>query len=1433
MNAIVPLNVTAIRVSANDRTNIVSKFKGRTALFEDMPFKKDEKVASTGDTILRPLESGASPKDPLDPGIHLHWELPDYFRRGTQPAQGGDVVFPPAPNRWLVIRYLRIYDAGAGKYEPVRPKCWIVESDFLSPKIIEDSTGEPRPAVSVPIPTNPQANQRPFMYMGRVLDLDQWNPAAENPADFLPFYKGTNGQPLYLTSVGFVGPSFSAYYPECISVFGFWDHFKDEDTVYKRIRENLPIQFKVTYEVVGWINEENADPLKNVATIVTEGYNRYVQQCAAEKVPVVRTPADEFVGVAAQRYRWDLHKDNITYTLKPDKTIDTLDVPQRTVCGGFEQEIVWDMLTSPQTSFFLNNPNNPQSPAVWTDTVELAVGNTTVEALSALLKKDMENPKNLADVLDNYEYLLNALQLGILRDLETNGNALITLEEDTHSKEFSQLAGGYMWVVEQRQQGTERAGNPDEEVNLPLDIAEQLSLLNQAQKDYDQGRAALDVMRKQLFMDWLRYVKIHVSEIPDPNVPTNVLTNFISTSQGGELTAVVDYGKTVGILLYLQDPVTAEITGIQPPMHSLLPAQFSEATSRAIAVWNQYQALLNMLIDYPTWQLRATTALPFSLPTDPVLVMEGARLQPVRRNGPGPNIGVRVTGELLKTLQFKYQDNTFTISTGDLIGVPQMPEAVPMKTDVQGLVNETYLLAPALTAAVADALKAKGGSGNPAVSHYAEFVSSLSLAQGGLSPAEGGTPSGLFKAVHDPDRHMTANPTETVSTPLALSVTFTNATTNGWAPDAVAWTTQPALPEFTPKRYDPFLPVFLLWTAQLEPLKRDEGNNYGPGNLTNYFHLDPDGIDYRYTTGTSITTDKPVRYERSVTLSKATTYSLTNQIDSYIRNYPTDEKTDATLEQAKETYQSRKIISQGLDGFNVEQTLRKLIPKVPVQDLVKGPRDGITLAVSNAAVAHPIDNWYNFGFNGYAPIDVGLLAQHNFGPFRSGFAEIFTLEIIDVFGQRMTLNTSATNPDGSLQTIVAQSLKPDPGDVANKDKIFLPPRLLAPTRLWFAWLSANHNKRVQGITGDFVEMNSHPATTPVFGWVMPNHLDDSLFFYDADGAAIGSFGVEHNDLKYRTRAGNVKNPEDLLEVDIGPKGRPIVNPHVADFMWYINGKDADFLRDLMNTIEASDKFINPVRFAQDPSLAVLIGRPLALTRAVIALETSGTVLPVSQADVTPTDPFPSDVKNNRYKYFDRQQASSAKLASVKFPARLGDLANIDDGLVGYLIEAAGPDPYGTFYSPAAPPDGTHGVVRPKPDTIELTLNASAITVTMLIDPRAPVHATTGVLPVQMRQIPPDQYAETVRSLAVTFFTHPMLSLNQRLIVPLPQESNYEWSWITFGSTTPVLLPANEANEFATFGYTPQTILEGWLRLNAQILQPLTPPHTTNSDNPKE
>jgi hypothetical protein len=512
----------------------------------------------------------------------------------------------------------------------------------------------------------------------------------------------------------------------------------------------------------------------------------------------------------------------------------------------------------------------------------------------------------------------------------------------------------------------------------------------------------------------------------------------------------------------------------------------------------------------------------------------------------------------------------------------------------------------------------------------------------------------------------------------------------------------------------------------------------------------------------------------------------------------------------------------------VEQILKTYLPQIAVQDThYPARRDPTTRAISAAARATPNDDWYDFSFNGEAPIATVPLAEINFGPLRSGFLQVDSLTIVDVFGQQMTLGTVPLNPvNNTLQTIAALSLQPRSGDTANQDKIFLPPRLLVPTRLWFRWLSALHDNN---LSGDFVEMNSHPATSPVCGWVLPNHLDNSLFFYDASGAAVGSFGIEHGVVTYRTRAGNQLNPASDLATDIGPQaGPPTVNPHLATFMWYINGRTAGFLSDLMVAIQNSDAFINPANYSQDANLAVFIGRPLAITRAVLSMETSGGLLPLSQADYSSGDPFPQDVANDRYAYGMRQPFSSANLGGVQFPVRLGELANLDDGLVGYLIESAGSspggNPYDTLYSAAAAAGGANGVEQPTPNTIQLTLNTAPLVLTMLVDPRADVHATTGVLPVSQLEIPPDQYSQAMSNLAMTFFTNPVLcgypaagDPAQGLVIPLPHESGYSWQWITPGAPgsampDPITLKAEAATDFATYSYSPQMLLEGWLKL---------------------
>jgi len=1387
VKAIVPLNIAALRVSSTDSTNVTpvrGTFAGRTAAFDLLPHGRQATQASTGDTIWLPLAAD-SPSVALETGVHLHWELPDYFKAGAQDPDSGAIVFPHAPTRWLVIRSLSTYDPSSSAYGAPRHASWIVESDYVAPTLqTAQVNGQTivRPAISVPI-TNP-ADSTPYMFMGRVLDAAAWDPASERPQDYLPHYPGPDGALLYLTSVGFAGAAFSGYYPDCRSVFGFWDTFADVTDVYKAITQNNPIRFRASYSVIGWLPDASTDPLGTLAAAVTSQYDTYVGQCAQQHVKVVSTPADVFARITSDQFGWQFSDNAISYTLAADNTIASLQVPDTTLCAGVLQEVVWDQRDTP----FLAAP---AAPAPWTDQVQIAVGNTTVEAVSALVKSQLPAPGG-DQVLASYEMLLDALQLGLLRDLEGQGNSLITLEEALHAKAFSGVDGGHQWTIQTKAAPGSQASV---QLTLPLTLAEQLDLLNNAQLAYEQARDRIEVARQQLFMDWVIYVKQLVRNQPDQAnvVPTNTLGGFlVTTSTAGELAAVVAAGAAAGLLQYQSDPATGRIVGVSTT---------SAPATLAGQMVSAYQAVAAALAALPdNWELDAVPAPSFWLPTDPVLVLEGDRLEPVRRNGPTRAIAVRTDGELIGSLDIAGSLGSWTVAASALAGLPALPAPLPGYAAAAAALGESALLDPQYAATVA----AAAGAPDPSV-----FAAALTAAQGGQSPLDPPVTGGLYGAVHAAGYQRTPNPVQSVQQPQQLNVTFTNAAKTALAPDAVGWNTQVALPEFGPGRVDPYLPVWLTWQLRLDPLARGADGVYAAGTLEDRFSLDADAIDLAYPASASFTTGALVDYAGAVVLSKKPFVSLLQQIDQYIAEFPADKAADAELAQARADLAGRKVLSQALDTFSLAQTLRTTIPQIPVADLVKTP-DPITTRIA-AATATPGDSWYGTGFNSLTAISTGLQAQGNYGPLRSGFLEVVKLSIVDVFGQIMNLTTAAATSAGALQVTPSASLSPVAGDTANLGKVYLPPRVVAPARVDAYWLSATHNDAFPDITSDFVEVNAHPATSPVCGWIVPNHLDLSLAFYDADGSPIGSFGLEHGASVYRTRAGNTANPQDSLAADIGAVGHPLVNAHVARLMRFISGRSAGFLTDLMATIEASSTFINPASFAQDVSLSVLVGRPLAIVRTVQSISTAGAVLPASQANNTSADALSQAVTNRWFDYAVRQAHTCAGLDQVRIPVRLGELTDIDDGLVAFLPEADGPQPYQTVYSAAAPDNHANGVVRPGPDTVELTLNGPPLTFTALVDPRAPVHVTTGVLPTATMQIPPDQYLRAMQQLAVTFVTRPVLSGQPGLRLPLPAETGFSWSWVAPGEAPAPLAPQSTP-DIPAYGYSPQRLLEGWLDL---------------------
>ena len=119
VKAIVPLNVAALRVSNPDSTNVTTTgaFAGRTAAFDLLPHGQHATEASTGDTIWLPLGAG-TPSDALGTGIHLHWELPEYFKRGHRTRHRRDHVparSDPLAGRPLADRLRRRPPAATGR----------------------------------------------------------------------------------------------------------------------------------------------------------------------------------------------------------------------------------------------------------------------------------------------------------------------------------------------------------------------------------------------------------------------------------------------------------------------------------------------------------------------------------------------------------------------------------------------------------------------------------------------------------------------------------------------------------------------------------------------------------------------------------------------------------------------------------------------------------------------------------------------------------------------------------------------------------------------------------------------------------------------------------------------------------------------------------------------------------------------------------------------------------------------------------------------------------------------------------------------------------------------------------------------------------------------------------------------------------------------
>ena len=437
-------------------------------------------------------------------------------------------------------------------------------------------------------------------------------------------------------------------------------------------------------------------------------------------------------------------------------------------------------------------------------------------------------------------------------------------------------------------------------------------------------------------------------------------------------------------------------------------------------------------------------------------------------------------------------------------------------------------------------------------------------------------------------------------------------------------------------------------------------------------------------------------------------------------------------------------LSQSLSGFNDALLMHKQTPQLHIADPL-GFDDYQTFAnLVGVAVSNSIYS---------APTP-----QNDFNPIRTGIMKIHRLRLVDTFGQVKDLDVSKIQLSDPLD------------DGSAKPVVSLPPRLMQPARINFRWLAAD---------GDEEEMNDHPATTPICGWVLANHLDNSLMVYDNQGRALGSVMKKDAAAKWESAPGG-------LGVD---SIKDISNPHLQKIVRTILEWDHDssnFLDDFITAIDSAVQNIEPENFTHHQDLALLMGRPLALVRASVNLELKG--LPATHQG---WNEFRQDMQRAMSDDQDGRGDDNG-FTRVRFPIRIGEYKQFNDGTVGYWKEKDGKYEDDAFFAPQSDDKvrfkgarqtstGPRHLKTHKTDPEAMvffqTVQAPPQILTLLMDPRGVVHATSGIVPAKAINIPPDQYAAALQAIEITFLSTPVLTDAGKIHLPLPDEAGYQWSWL--------------------------------------------------------
>lgn len=1090
-----------------------------------------------------------------------------------------------------------------------------------------------------------------------------------------------------LTAVGPGDPSFAAYYQSSKSVFGFYDPLENQSNA------------SLTYLVIGWYSDSSNDILQQKPQ--GQSLEQYLENTLNWNLPA-----------------------GTTYP-------DSLD---ESIYHGTITNIAWQGSSARYPG---GPPVNPE--------IQVALGNTSVEALAALIKNQLPGDENIDRVLEAFQYdLLNKLD---------QPDGLAQLEMALHSQEFQAFPGGVTFLIE-RDPGSTGQESRSPNIPFPGDIGQQLSDINEQQSQLEKKQRELLSYQYQVYLAWYEYF-MNVGGGPSPPVVESAaggptvpgggsgsggpslpgggsgssgggpsVPGGGSGSSGGGPSLPGGGGGSGDITLQqaqaVIDPLIQDINNLQTTIDAAITAIAHAQTALS--------ASINKLM--PGYILKPASGQRFWRPTDPVVLISGLDRsfrhgEDGRFDNENGNLQCRLDSQVISALEVMKDNTSFANVTSSSLSsyYPSNFTTGNVPSSLQALFLESSLLSNNMAEAIAiEAYKIATGN----APSQQEIT--------GLEPGIISQQNTIWNGVS--------------STSLSVQALADQSGFTGTVPSKVSfdiWTE------------NPWNPMFMEWEVNYFPTNSDSLPSNIPDALNNWTLAEND-FDFG---GSSVPSTNQIIQGRTL-LTPHAVYNLQASINKYLQNHKGDpdyqELTDITNELS-----SLDILSQSIGGFNEALLMRELSLQFPV------------MAPSSIFGS----DTYDLAEKVKTAIGDALELTPNpsaaFNPIRQGFFQVVKLWIVDSFGQILPLD--------NLEQKYAPLLSEELTTSGSTFDLYatLRPRFSQPLRMDFRWISA---------INDQVISNSDPSTGPVCGWLIFNHLESNVQVYDTNGVPLGSLVLFDNGSSTSTAWQPV--PGALNQSDT-PQ---IANTHLASF---VNGlllpasESEGALKSLMSNVDTIQTTVNPAGGKYDNNLAVLMGRPIAVTRASIDLALGE--LPAYSLSLD-----------------DYGKQKTEDFTEVNVPVRLGDTAKVNDGLMGYFAA----DDYTTYYTTYAPADNDSSYISAD-HLIEVSpsTSASPVFVTMLVDPTAGVHANCGLLPVKYIDIPNQHIQTALENMSVTFLTTPILTNPASFAIPVPSEKDYQWSWI-YPSTTTDWQHISDFNPVVTnavFSDQLPTILEGWLKLS--------------------